>query len=331
MKRPGWSLVFVAALGAGAMVTGLGASPAGAAAPNQQGWWTTTNQGPVPEVGQSAPSPNPPDVPAKGLLVQGPTQATPASAPVSPASSPVAYAGLVYYLPFGATASTLTLTVAANSATTPMATLELCPLVNPVLNPEEGGPIADAPPYDCTHNVSTGPNTAGTTTYQFKVSDLVTDGSLAVAILPASPTERVVLDQPDTNSLAEQAAPASSVPPLPSSSAGVTPTSAGGTPIPQALPSFGISPFGPSPIPFSAPAAGAPAPAASSAPAGSAPAQASPRPLSSIPTFGVLNDAASPLTVALVLAGLSGGAALWFLAGRRRPDEGAVAEAALSD
>jgi hypothetical protein len=39
-------------------------------------------------------------------------------------------------------------------------------------------------------------------------------------------------------------------------------------------------------------------------------------------------DSASPLTVALVLAGLSGGAALWFITGRRRPDEG---EGALTD
>jgi hypothetical protein len=37
------------------------------------------------------------------------------------------------------------------------------------------------------------------------------------------------------------------------------------------------------------------------------------------------DDRANPLTVALVLAGFSGGAALWFLTGRRRPDEPHVA------
>ena len=338
MTRGRASLLFAATLWAWAAVVGLSAGPAAAAPPDQQGWWTTLNQGNVPEVGKPAPAPTLPDVPAKGLLIEGPSPSPPPSTPASaatasvptPASSdsPVAYAGLVYYLPIGATASTLTLTVAPNSATTPMAALELCPLVNPVLNPEQGGPGADAPPYDCTHNVSAGPN-AARTSYEFQVADLVSDGSLAVAILPTGPAERVVLDQPDANSLTEQPAPASAVPQIPSSSGGVTPNSSLGTPIPGALPTFGISTFGATPTPAPAPAAGAPAPAA---PAASAPAQASPRSYGAVPTFGVLNaDNASPLTVALVLAGLSGGAALWFIAGRRRSDEDAVAEAALTD
>jgi len=316
-----------------AAVAGLGTSPAGAAAPDQQGWWTTLNQGNVPEVGKPAPAPTPPDVPAKGLLVQGSTPSSPASAPTAAApapttSPPVAYAGLVYYLPIGATASTLTLTVAANSATTPMAKLELCPLVNPVLNPEQGGPSGDAPPYDCTHNVTAAPNTAGSA-YQFGVSSLVTDGSLAVAILPTGPTDRVVLDQPDANSLAEQAAPAGAVPQAQSSPTANTPISALGTPPPEALPTFGISPFAPAPSPLPA-TGGAPAPAPT--PANPAPAAASPRSSSAIPVLGTLaGDTASPLTVALVLVGLMGGAALWFMAGRRRSDEGAFAEVAVTE
>jgi hypothetical protein len=232
---------------------------------------------------------------------------------------------LVYYLPIGATASTLTLNVAPNSASTPMATLELCPLVNPVLNPEEGGPSTDAPPYDCTHNVSAGPNTGGTA-YQFQVSSLVTDGSLGVAILPTSPTDRVVLAQPDANSLAEQAPPAGSVPQTPSFSSGGTPISSSGTPIPGGLPTFGISPYAAPSGP--APAVGGSTPAAP-APAAPAPAAASPRSSSAIPVLGSLaGDTASPLTVALVMAGLMGGAALWFMAGRRRAGEGEVAELA---
>jgi hypothetical protein len=232
---------------------------------------------------------------------------------------------LVYYLPIGATASTLTLNVAPNSASTPMATLELCPLVNPVLNPEEGGPSTDAPPYDCTHNVSAGPNTGGTA-YQFQVSSLVTDGSLGVAILPTSPTDRVVLAQPDANSLAEQAPPAGSVPQTPSFSSGGTPISSSGTPIPGGLPTFGISPYASPSVP--APAVGGSTPAAA-APAAAAPAAASPRSASAIPVLGSLaGDTASPLTVALVMAGLMGGAALWFMAGRRRSGEGELAELA---
>ncbi len=314
MRRLARSLFLSTALGACAAVAGVGANPAGATVPDQQGWWTTLNQGSAPEVGTPMSAPTPPDVPAKGLLVEGPSGAA------GPFSAPVAYAGLVYYLPVGATAGTLTLTVAANSATTPKATLQLCPLVNPVLNPEHGGPSSDAPPYDCTHNVSAAPNAAGSA-YAFAVSQLVTDGSLAVAILPTSPTDRVVFDQPDADSLALQSPPASSLPLTQSPSPGPTPISATGIPIPEALPTFGISQFGITPSP--APAAAPPAPAP---PTPSTTAAASPRTYSAIPAFGVFNgDDASPLTVALVLAGLSGGAALWFITGRRRPDEGGVA------
>jgi hypothetical protein len=208
-----------------------------------------------------------------------------------------------------------------------MAKLELCPLVKPVLNPEQGGPSADAPPYDCTHNVSAGPNTVGKT-YQFKVSNLVTDGSLGVAILPSSPTDRVVFDQPDDQSLAEQAPPASSGPQAPNSPSGTTPDSPAGTSIPEALPTVGISPYlGPS---GPAPAVGSPtAPAASGATpaAGATP----PRSAGAIPVLGSLaGDNASPLTVALVMAGLLGGAAIWLMAGRRRSAEDEVAEVAIT-
>src|SRR5580704_7395485 len=110
------SLAPVIVLASCALVVAVGANPAAAMAPSQQGWWTSLNAGSVPEVG-SLPAPTPPDVPAQGLLVEGPS------------NSPVAYAALVYYLPIGSTASTLTLTIAANSASTPGTTLELCPLV----------------------------------------------------------------------------------------------------------------------------------------------------------------------------------------------------------
>ena len=316
MRRRVAPLVLATALGTCAVAAGLGTKPAGAMAPDQQGWWTTLNQGSAPEVGVPVSAPTPPDVPAQGLLVEGPSNSQ------GPSSAPVAYAGLVYYLPVNASASTLTLTVATNSASTPMATLELCPLVNPVLNPEQEGPSSDAPPFDCTHNVSAAPNAAGST-YKFQVSQLVTDGSLAVAILPTSPTDRVVFDQPDANSLAVQSPAASSVPQTQIPSSVPTPISALGAPIPEALPTFGITQFGAT----LSPATGVPAPSASPAPpASSAPAKASPRSYSAIPVLGVFNGgSASPLAVALVLAGLSGGAALWFITGRRRADEGEVA------
>ncbi|HEX4163804.1 MAG TPA: hypothetical protein VHZ05_15000, partial [Acidimicrobiales bacterium] len=189
------------------------------------------------------------------------------------------------------------------------------------LNPEQGGPSADAPPYDCTHNVSAGPNTVGKT-YQFQVSNLVTNGSLGVAILPSSPTDRVVLDQPNDQSLAEQAPPTGSGPQAPSSSSGTTPDSPAGTSIPETLPPVGISPdLGPP-----APTVGSP-----TAPAASAPGTTPARSAGAIPVLGSLaGDNASPLTVALVMAGLLGGATLWFVAGSRRSAEDEVAEVAIT-
>lgn len=303
------SLLLATVLATFAMVAGRGAKPAGAMAPDQQGWWTSLNVGSVPEVG-SLPSPTPPDVPAQGLLVEGPS------------NSPAAYAALVYYLPVGATASTLTLTTAANSVTTPGTTLELCPLVNPVLNPEQGGPTSDAPAYDCTKNVSAGPDSEGSG-YQFQVSSFASDGSLAVAILPTGLTDRVVFNQPDANSLAVQSPPAGAPSQTQSPSPGVTSNPTSGTPIPEAtaIPTLGISDFGATPNP--APGVGAPASTGSAPPAAAAPAQASPRSYAAIPVFRTLaGDNASPLMVALVVAGLSGGGALWLITGRRRPGEG---------
>lgn len=113
-----------------------------------------------------------------------------------------AFGALSYDVPEGATVGKLTLTVAPNSATTPSTTLELCPLTSQSFKPEEGGAMSDAPSYSCAHNVTAAPTSSS---YQFDVSSLVSSGSLAVAILPTSPSDRVVLSQPDTKSLDVQA------------------------------------------------------------------------------------------------------------------------------
>lgn len=159
--------------------------------PSSEGWWTSANPGSVGGVGAPAP---PSDVPSNGLLIEGgPT--TSSGAGDSGAS---AYAALSYDLPDGATVGKLTLTVAPNSATTPSATLELCPLTTQSFQAEDGGPMSDAPSYSCARN-TTAPQTSGS--YQFDVSTIVSSGGFAVAILPTSPSDRVVLSQPDSKSL----------------------------------------------------------------------------------------------------------------------------------
>jgi hypothetical protein len=203
--------VFAAAVG------GIGvASSAGAEAPDQQGWWTQTNPGLGSQTGLEVPAtPVPADVPSNGLLLEG------GSSP----DSPIAYAALVYQLPVGANATSLTLIVATGSASTPASTLQICALVTPYLNTEQGGPMGDAPAYDCSHSATAGPSADGTS-YRFQVAPLVTDGNLAIAILPTAMTDRVVLDQPDSNSLTVTAKP---TPTNPAESAPDTVTGVGST------------------------------------------------------------------------------------------------------
>jgi hypothetical protein len=189
--------VFAAAVG----VIG-DASCASAGAPDQQGWWTLTNVGLASQTGLAVPAPPAPaGVPANGLLIEG------GSGP----DSPIAYAAVVYSVPVAASARSLTLTVATGSVSAPASTLRICRLVNPIPIAEQGGPMGDAPAYDCSHSATAGPSADGTS-YRFEVAPLVTDGNLAVAILPTTATDRVVFDQPDSKSLMVTAGPTPSNP-----------------------------------------------------------------------------------------------------------------------
>ena len=180
-----------------AVLFGFG-STARADAPSSQGWWTSANPGSVGGLGAPAAPPAPPDVPSNGLLIQGgPTS----SAGVGNAGA-IAYAALTYDVPAGATVGKLTLTVAPNTATTPSTTLELCPLTIQSFQSEQGGPMSDAPSYNCTNNVTAA---QASNSYQFDVSPLDKSGVLSLAILPTSPTDRVVLSQPDAQSLPVEA------------------------------------------------------------------------------------------------------------------------------
>src|SRR5207253_242273 len=132
LRRRGHVRRLLLAAAAAVMALGVVPTAAHADAPRDQGWWTVTN-----------PLPAPPDVPARGLLVQG-----------GGGGAPTAIAAVLYELDSGATAGTLTLAVAPNSATTPGATLQLCPLLQPINHAEQGGPMADAPPYNCGHKVT---------------------------------------------------------------------------------------------------------------------------------------------------------------------------------
>src|SRR5437660_854289 len=85
----------------------------------------------------SASPPAPPDVPGNDLLIQG-----------GGGGAPPAFAAVLYELGPGSTVTNLTLTIAPNSAMTPSTTLQICPLLQPINHPEQGGPMSDAPPYN---------------------------------------------------------------------------------------------------------------------------------------------------------------------------------------
>jgi len=279
----------------GVVVLAFGLVPvrADAAAPRDQGWWTVTN--PVPA----------PDVPTRGLLVQG-----------GGGGAPTAFAAVLYELDPGTTAGTLTLAIAPNTATTPSATLQVCGLLQPIVHPDQGGPMSNAPPYDCSRKATAAPEGNA---YKFDASGLVADNVVGVAILPNGPLDRVVLNAPDDSSLATQqaltdtsagatdastaadaAAGAQATTPDVSTSSAPIGTDAGSVSLP------GVSADGSSSV--------APAPAAVPPPsAGASTAGAF------VPTSSTAPEKATPVLVVLLVLAVVGAGTLWLYAGRRPP------------
>jgi len=270
----------------------LASGPALADAPRDQGWWTVTNPGGLP-----AAPPAPPDVPARGLLIQG--------GPNAPSS----FGALVYELDSGNTATTLTLAIAPNSITTP-ATLQLCALITPLVHQDEGGPLSDAPAYNCSKKATAA---ATGNQYKFDVSGMMADQLIAVAILPTSPTDRVVFAAPDGSSLASQQGGTSSDAAT-SPDVGVTSPSEPSVGLPSdslsSSPLIGTTSGSDTAVP-SVGAGGASAPATAAAPGSSNLGGAF------VPAVSSKPSKATPLLVALLVAAALGCAALWFYAGRQ--------------
>ena len=170
--------------------------------------------------------------------------------------------------------------------------------------------MSDAPPYNCAHKVTAAPSADGK--YQFDASGLVSNGVLAVAILPTGPIDRVVLNAPDANSLTTQPSAAGSL--LPDSGAVIAPTDTGAVPLPDtsglataAGPGFteglpGATATGPTSV--------SPAPAATPGQPGAGGFF--------VPTVASGPEKATPLLVVLFIVAGLGGAALWLYAGRPR-------------
>jgi hypothetical protein len=292
------------------------ASPSGVT-PAQQGWWTVANPGnPLPSV------PAPPDVPAGDLLVEG----------GSSASQPVAVSALVYFLPPDSSAQSLVFKVAGASLSTPGAPIELCPLTSASIVPEQGGPMADAPTYDCQHAVSAKP---AATTYKVDVSTLASGGALAVAVLTTSPAARVVLAKPFLLQVApDVSVPPATLPSLPASSPS-NPTTPVSTALPAPASGPTVSPESAAPAPVAAASGPAPqlAPAQSvttTVPAGRRVAVPAVAQAGSVrPSSNGARAFATGAAILAVVAALS----LWLIAGRRNagPGSGLHVEDHLAD
>jgi hypothetical protein len=238
-------------------------SPSYADAPTAQAWWNAANMG-------LAQPPDPPDVPPDGLLLQGGL------------SGPSAYAALLFTLPPDATGASLSLDVA--STATQATAVQACP-AKLGWKPVQGGPLADAPAYDCARSVAAVLSADGKQLQFRDVTGLAAgDGTLSIALIPGN-SDRVALAKPSSTALTVQQAGTTSVAPPPP----VAPPAVDSAPA-AAPPMTGVAPLAPA----------APAPA-QVAPAVAPPAQNAVAPAQQ-PVPAAAKSRATTTGVRLVLA-----------------------------
>ena len=174
-------------------------SPTRAAAPSQQGWWEGAS--PLAAVfdllatlGVDLSGVDAVDVPPDGLLVQGGTAE----------DQPAAYAALAFDVSASEVAGPLRLVTAPSAASVPGSPVKVCPLDNPSFTPAQGGAPEAAPGYDCFGAVAA--TIADDGAYVVDVVSLRRDDTVAVAILPAATSTRVVFQAPGKDALPLRAA-----------------------------------------------------------------------------------------------------------------------------
>jgi hypothetical protein len=174
--------------------------PSLADAPWRVGWWTVRNPGVPPVVAGVELPPN--NVPDGGFEVAGGGE------------SPTSMAALLYDIPDGATLGPLVLTVADGAAPAPGTTLRACPLIEPDFRSDDGGPMSDAPEWDCS-DPSPGTVDPAGASFSFDVARFVAGGQLAVAIVP-DVSAQAVFAAPGDESLEVREVRRSPAPPEPS-------------------------------------------------------------------------------------------------------------------
>jgi hypothetical protein len=180
-SRPLRAVVSVVALAV------LGLTPAQSAmaeSPTEvvHGWWTQAAAAPGVPGALVAP-----DAPTEGLVVQGGADGV----------GPISFAALAFSYEAGSVPTVLRLPLASGSVAAGTA-LQACAVLGPV-NPASGGPMSEAPSYDCSAAV---PATVEADAVTFDVSALATSADeLKVALLAAGPGDRIVFAKPDVSVL----------------------------------------------------------------------------------------------------------------------------------
>jgi hypothetical protein len=108
----------------------------------------------------------------------------------------------------------------------------LCALKSSSFPAQQGGPMGDAPAYDCKRTASA---TLDGATFTFKVAGLVSEGMVAVAVLPGDASTRAVLAKPSESSLRLASGASAVGTTVPVSDAGSGTTSGTGAAAPAAL------------------------------------------------------------------------------------------------
>ncbi|MEY2468089.1 MAG: hypothetical protein QOF21_787 [Actinomycetota bacterium] len=174
-------------------------SPTRAAAPSRQGWWEGAS--PLAAVfdllatlGVDLSGVDAVDVPPDGLLVQGGTAD----------DQPAAYAALAFDVGSSEVTGPLRLVTAPSAASVPGSPVKVCPLDNPTFTPAQGGAPENAPGYDCFGAVAA--TIADDGAYLVDVVSLQRGDTIAVAVLPAATSTRVVFQAPGKDALPLRAA-----------------------------------------------------------------------------------------------------------------------------
>lgn len=190
--RRGAPIAVLVAIGSLLAVGAADADP-----PSRQGWWEGASPldpvlGPLATLGLG--SVNAVDVPADGLLVQGSTN-----------EEPAAYAAVAFDLGAAAIAGPLRLVPDPDAASVPESAIRACPLDDPDFTPAQGGSRDAGPGYDCLGAVAATIDQDGA--FVIDVATLRRGDTLAVAILPGTPSTRVVFQAPGSEALAVVPAP----------------------------------------------------------------------------------------------------------------------------